>query len=640
MRALTSSRRAQSRDCRSGFLIVHLLCYHSRFIASSAISVLYGVALPFLFLNDILSKRQIKATTEDKAGKKRETKTTPNPHAAAHTTLLTLLAHLSRLLPLHTCSHFLFDVEHELALAFNAKFEESAPGSSTPNMHGATHCREDSFKHGPSASRTLFSLERNLGVLARFSNNYSDVAHTFAQRWLMRQAMRNLDAVSVCDSSGSWAPFAGIVRDLGVPSTWYGDLDVHSRARHEVCSFDETGRDSMDETYYYALRTHHPLHAPAVQYLRELKGNPFFLSNRAQLGSSSSSSSSSLPALDLTVEFGSTSFADYLRVPVCFSTAADARAPHPPKDKRPVFADMHLPCTLARLRKWERLMVTSGVARAWTSPKQVVDAVTYRLNNSTWFFEHLGFSPSRDVRCGEYKVAAINHIHLHKRLVMRANDVQTQVKSQLWCKLEQRSCVLVCDRRRDCDVQDYLQANSTGAIEGAYHNDSFLHPAVVLAIVEVDLDLVDRRYMETVNAAQWHVEYANDDELPLSRMAHACAYFCLVDFFLPHEQHRYRGSAVSGRTYTWPWSSLAHVWNAKKDPLLNAAHSQLRGTAPPTATELLRDRARRLIPVSHIAAHAAMCTLQAKDAAAMGLHRSFRDTNVTPVIVSAIPLHS
>jgi hypothetical protein len=74
--------------------------------------------------------------------------------------------------------------------------------------------------------------------------------------------------------------------------------------------------------------------------------------------------------------------------------------------------------------------------------------------------------------------------------------------------------------------------------------------------------------------------------------------------------------------------------------LLNAAHSQLRGTAPPTATELLRDRARRLIPVSHIAAHAAMCTLQAKNAAAMGLHRSFRDTNVTPVIVSAIPLHS
>jgi hypothetical protein len=364
-----------------------------------------------------------------------------------------------------------------------------------------------------------------------------------------------------------------------------------------------------------------------------------FLSNRAPNSfSSSSSSSSSSSKLDLTVEFGTTSFAGHLRVPVCFATGPDVRAPHPPQDKRPVFEDLHVPCTDARLRKWRRLMVDSGVAREWSTPQQVVDAVIYHLRNSRAFHEHLGFSPSRDGV--EYSVADINHIHLHKRLVMRANDAQTQVKSQLWHKLEQRSSVLVCDRRRDLVVQDYLNANSTGAPAGAYANDSFLHPAVVLAIVEVDLDLVDRRYKDTINPTHWHVEYANDRELPYSRMAHARAYFCLVDFFLPHEQHLYRGSSGSGHAYTWPWSSLAHVWNSKKDPLLNATQSRLRAEAPPTADRLLLDRARRLIPVSRIAAHAAVSVLEAKDAESMRLDRSFRDTKVSPVIVSAIPLHS
>jgi len=205
----------------------------------------------------------------------------------------------------------------------------------------------------------------------------------------------------------------------------------------------------------------------------------------------------------------------------------------------------------------------------------------------------------------------------------------------LWTKDWRRSCALVCCPSRDSDLQTYASDNLPQRPERSADvgSASYLHACTVLAIVEMECDVILAAYQHA-HPSDFHTTYAVNAQV--SGFKRARAFFCLVDFFTPHE-HMFNSTGFS-----WPWDTIAQPWDIRTVPMQSTRTAELQrrvaGAPAPSETAVVRERALRLVPLARIAALAAVSEVDAANAQAMRLNRSFSSTNISPIIVSPLPL--
>lgn len=502
--------------------------------------------------------------------------------------------------------------------------------------------RADQLENGPSSSNTLFAMEQRLGVLGKTPQNYKNITRTLAERWILRQSLRHPENVTVADTSQPLdhskpgVSFGSIVRDTGVPLEWFSgvlndDGGISASAdNQDVCSLDITGHDELDECYFSPLRTHHPLHADSLKYLRLVTRNTDLLAPPTP--SSTSSSSSSSVTVDFSHEFGTVLYHGHMRVPLLFHTGAEF-APRPPRDGEvgPLLSNLQTASPAA----WAAAKMDK-IASDWT-PQQLIAAIRTRLALPIFRrHEHFGFSPRLEQTVVYSIVESTVAFHLRKRVALRPNDKRTEVRSMLWTNDWRRSCVLVCCPSRDSDLHYYASSNLPQRHERVadFGTMSYLHACTVLAIVEMECDVILAAFQES-HPSDFHITYAVN--VDASGFKRARAFFCLVDFFTPH-QHLFNNT-----TYSWPWDTIAQPWDNRAAPMQSTKSADLRrrvaGAPAPSEAVVARERALRLVPLARIAALAAVSEVDAANALATQLNRSFNSTNVTPIIVSPLPLH-
>ena len=224
-------------------------------------------------------------------------------------------------------------------------------------------------------------------------------------------------------------------------------------------------------------------------------------------------------------------------------------------------------------------------------------------------YQHLGVvrGDSSDV-----SIAEIHNVNIFKRVSMRPGDDACLVTSMLWTDKPERSLVLVCDPKRDQELQTFFGA---GFQRIGRHGDaradplySWLHPALVLGVLQADLTIVPDSF-KLQRPQDWRSSYASFEGVG----RRVSALFLVVDFFKPLSD-----------TEKWPWETLAEVWSSDVFEF----------------TDREASLAQRLVPLSRVCGRASLGRLQADDAKRMGLDKSFGvPTRAGAIVVTPLPLH-
>jgi len=177
---------------------------------------------------------------------------------------------------LRTNTDFALNVMHGLILEFKRQFLAVWPHNGVPNLHAATHLRESCRDFSVPAAFWTFSLERLQGLLGSVFNNYTHIAHTVADRFLLRQALADLSRLQVTLHDGSQTDFLSFIGEMGLPLEWFHDADLQTRITAPAGPGVALDRDALREWYWYAARSHHPLYAQPLRFLRQfVRGRTF-----------------------------------------------------------------------------------------------------------------------------------------------------------------------------------------------------------------------------------------------------------------------------------------------------------------------------------------------------------------------------
>ena len=341
--------------------------------------------------------------------------------------------------------------------------------------------------------------------------------------------------------------------------------------------------------------------------------------------SSSSSSTSSLPPLsrdfdflrhapkkgDYRVEFGSSSAAAHYAVPLFVDPLAPAspRPMGPPRSLQGANTDLReVPGSTVVLSS--NLLAANSANRVAITAAQLCAALTIRLKlDDSPFSEHQYPGVVRR-DSSDVSVAAIHNVSIFTRVSMRPGDDACLVASMLWTDKPERSLVLVCDPKRDQELQTFFgagfQRTGRNGDARADPRHSWLHPALVLGVLQADLTIVPNSFKRH-RPQDWRTSYASFNEVG----RRVSALFLVVDFFKP-----------LSHTEMWPWETLAEVWSSD------------------VFTDREASLAQRLVPLSRVCGRASLGRLQADDAKRMGLDKSFGvPTRAGAIVVTPLPLH-